>query len=1154
MYGSFRLRLAVASLLFAAAETYAQPLQGFAGGDEFVGPFASWANVRTYGAQGDGVADDTSAIQNAFNDLGNPGRPLVLYLPAGTYRITRTLSLSLRRNISILGEHPAATTIRWDGPSDGQMLLLDSVSFSRFGRITWDGAGKALAAIDQSWTGSGVYGGSSYNEHADEIFRDAGFGIRGGSGGLQDGETAILRCSFHRMSKAAISIENYNALDWYIWDSTFDSNNLGVTNNYGAGNFQIYGSFFRNSAVSDVAINATSYFALRNNYSIGSRAFFVTTPIGNPAASVTFQRNTILDAQTTPIQFGNPGPVLMLDNVIRSASGQNGPVVKIAEAYTTLPTARLVAIGNTYSAQSPYAVQGTLLNMNDNIVDRATLNPPAPIMPVALQSYGRPVFDVPVGADANTIQAAIEKAAALNGQRPIVHLGPAAYIVTQTLTIPANVDLQLVGDSSSPVGGTQLHWAGRDTDPVLHIIGPSRAILRDFAVIGNGSSVGIQADNVDQPGSRILAQQLLAEHGRQSGVFVNGLENADVSFDNVFLAENNLGLRVAGGPNAARGPVPGRVGVFAGFSGENNLTYDVGSHGQLNAQDIWYEGAPPNFIRLTDSGSFTFDGGLISTQDPNHGGAASQTPTVTISGFQGNVTIINAFLLHSRISVESTAANVLALGIVGPPDNSNFFTVSNSPNAQVALLNSRQLTATGGSSIVQDQLSNVGDLGGFILQMAASLRSIQPHPFSDVPAGATDLRLNRITVDNHAVGATFLPGAVTEMLNPPAIPAPGVTSSTPFVTSQALNAPLRNQYSGWVGMQFRVGAAPLTVTSLGRICVAGNSGQHVMKLVASDADVSGGSATVSMSGCTPGQYAYASLPSPITLSAGATYLLMSQEIANGDFWYDFGNVSSTSAGSITGFTYWDGKSYVTTAFPSDSFGPLNFLYGSGSATPTPPVVAPPVLPPPLSGAAFVTSHDLSSRIRNDYTGWVGMRLTVGDVALAVNALGRMCVAGNSGVHTVKLVLASTHTDVPGGSAAVAMDGCTPGRYAYASLPLTVTLTAGTAYLLVSQEAANGDRWYDFGNVTSTAAAEIDGCIYWDGSAYVNVALRDNSYGPLNFLYQAGSTTTTRPQPPRHAWWRRMLRPRLSGTTAAIRPAPGRSGSIVGVHPYAGVQR
>src|SRR5712692_708114 len=76
-----------------AAVVVSAPIAAHAMGDEeFVGPFPSWANVKTnYGAAGDGVTDDTAAIQKALNALG-PTNP-TLYFPDGTYRITQTLTL-----------------------------------------------------------------------------------------------------------------------------------------------------------------------------------------------------------------------------------------------------------------------------------------------------------------------------------------------------------------------------------------------------------------------------------------------------------------------------------------------------------------------------------------------------------------------------------------------------------------------------------------------------------------------------------------------------------------------------------------------------------------------------------------------------------------------------------------------------------------------------------------------------------------------------------------------------------------------------------------------------------------------------------------------------------------------------------------------------
>lgn len=83
-----------------------------------------YANVKYYGAVGDGVANDTTAIQNAIASGADR-----IYIPAGTYNITRTIdfggahlfgdgmgttTLSVASNIS----HATETTVAGGGISD----------------------------------------------------------------------------------------------------------------------------------------------------------------------------------------------------------------------------------------------------------------------------------------------------------------------------------------------------------------------------------------------------------------------------------------------------------------------------------------------------------------------------------------------------------------------------------------------------------------------------------------------------------------------------------------------------------------------------------------------------------------------------------------------------------------------------------------------------------------------------------------------------------------------------------------------------------------------------------------------------------------------------------------------------------------------------
>ena len=119
------------------------------GDEEFVGPFSSWANVKSnYRAAGDGVTDDTVAIQNALNALG-PNNP-TLYFPAGTYRITQTLTLAAQQYVNVIGQDAANTAIIWAGSPGGTMLYLNGIALSRFDRLTFNGQGNAAVAVDQA--------------------------------------------------------------------------------------------------------------------------------------------------------------------------------------------------------------------------------------------------------------------------------------------------------------------------------------------------------------------------------------------------------------------------------------------------------------------------------------------------------------------------------------------------------------------------------------------------------------------------------------------------------------------------------------------------------------------------------------------------------------------------------------------------------------------------------------------------------------------------------------------------------------------------------------------------------------------------------------------------------------------------------------------
>jgi hypothetical protein len=349
-------------------------------------------------------------------------------------------------------------------------------------------------------------------------------------------------------------------------------------------------------------------------------------------------------------------------------------------------------------------------------------------------------------------------------------------------------------------------------------------------------------------------------------------------------------------------------------------------------------------------------------------------------------------------------------------------------------------------------------------------------------------------------------------------PPPAGGSGTSLVTSFTPSR-LRQDFSGWVGMGVRVGASDLQVSALGRWVAAGNGGSHTVKLVdaATGSDVGGGSVSVATGGAAAGSFRYADLPVAVTLRAGATYYLVSHETAGADSWYDYDTrVVTTAAASNAGTVYaFSGGDWVAGGGQGMAYGPPSLLYTaagtsqttSTSATTSTTTTAP--HPGTDNASPWVTSFT-PTRLRNDFTGWVGAQVRVGSSDVSVSAIGRWVASGNAGAHAVKLVAAATGADVVGGSATVATGDAPPGGFRYAPLTHPVTLRAGATYYLVSRETAGGDAWYDYDTrlVTSSVAA-ASGVVYaFSGDDWVAGGGQGMAYGPVSFLSGVSGNPTS----------------------------------------------
>jgi Pectate lyase superfamily protein len=707
--------------------------------DEFVGPFPSWSNVKTkYGAIGDGKVDDTAMIQRGLDELGKAGHAPVLWLPRGTYRITKTLVLTSNINISVIGEDPATTAIVWDGAGEGTMIWINGVAYSRFTRLTLNGNRRASVAVEQSWDRTERHFDTG-NEYSDMYFVDVDYGLYGGFKGHGFAETSIRRAHFVRNVKAGVSLGNFNALDIWVWYSTFDQCGVGVGNGEGAGNFHVYNSVFRGSTVSDLFMVNTGGFSARGNYSARSKAFFVSNSATNNPAIINIQQNVVVDpTDSMAIRLGNQGPGLIVDNVIRSAPEATSPVVN----WTSFIDADVASIGNTFTVSRPVVNNGRLMSMGDRIIARNAINAVEPALPGTLPNTKRSVFEVPPGADAARIQQTIDAAAAQNGSRPVVHIPDGKYSISQTLTLPAS-DIQLVGDGY----GTILSWTGAGSGPVIRLRGPSKVALREIQIHGAGRADGLIVENADQMGSRVYMDQAQLRAGKQTNVFVNGLDNTYVQLEDVGYAYSPeaVSVKVIGGPRSSAGhSTAGRTNIYSGASAGNRISYDVSGGAKVLVRDLWYEGgAGPGFAKIHDRAIFTVDGARISS--PVNGVPAA----LDITNLHGRTAILSTHL-DDRITIQGNGsrASVLVMGVFAEQKTSDYFLNASSPAARAMLVNSRHVATTLANNRSVPTKDEGGSDPAFVESMLSHTRRERAEPLRALPAGVTDVRMFRVWVSN----------------------------------------------------------------------------------------------------------------------------------------------------------------------------------------------------------------------------------------------------------------------------------------------------------------------------------------------------------------------------------------------------------------------
>jgi hypothetical protein len=362
----------------------------------------------------------------------------------------------------------------------------------------------------------------------------------------------------------------------------------------------------------------------------------------------------------------------------------------------------------------------------------------------------RKVFEVPVNADSRAIQNIINQAAALKGQRPIIHFGVGTWHLKTSLVIPKGSDMQLIGDGLlyASVILREQH-ANFSKMPLIQVEGPSYITIKDLQ-LGSESDKSIAAaiifNNVDQAASEAHLDQIYSS--TDTSLVSENQDYLYIEKNNSFFTTGNY---IKGGALTRQGKGTARIfcygGQFAGLSVTNGATFV--------AKDCWWEGPDRYPLNLKGSGNISIDGALIARTN------SDSTPTIKISDFTGKINLMNMYIKGAiAVDKQTSKLNLLVWGNNFWHKTDPYEYIKQGANSQLALLgsnaqceDSRPICATVLS--IPDKTYGIKDVNTFIDNNTAFDLNQKPLLYRNLPAGVSNIFMSRVSIGASAKGIVF---------------------------------------------------------------------------------------------------------------------------------------------------------------------------------------------------------------------------------------------------------------------------------------------------------------------------------------------------------------------------------------------------------------
>lgn len=324
---------------------------------------------QSFGAVGDGVADDTIAL-NAMFQSAHMGSEIEI--PHGIYRITNTVKVLNKRGIRCRGltgpiqpgSVLSAVTIKWDGSSDGIPLQIDGSRDCEFERFEIRAfTGKSFQVGIDCDT---IQGGSEWGANTNNIFRHIGIQVPADKIGIRLSFTSTTNVDLYTFEHCTIGGEDSNLLCYAGYQlASFNTHHhrivAGTIKNAKIGIDCVKGFFHAyhvNLSRLDIFLKMTN--SAHPIKISGCNAEMVTQIFKNFQSSngqnITFEQCRLgrPGAYTMPaIDYQARGVLMLIGNSFSISQDQLDFKIKVSNSSAS----RIVSFGNTYPSTSPFDTQ-----------------------------------------------------------------------------------------------------------------------------------------------------------------------------------------------------------------------------------------------------------------------------------------------------------------------------------------------------------------------------------------------------------------------------------------------------------------------------------------------------------------------------------------------------------------------------------------------------------------------------------------------------------------------------------------------------------------------------------------------------------------------------------------------------------------------------